>query len=1061
MAQPHVQTTFETGEWAPKLRSRVDSKKYQSGAALMRNFFVDYSGGGASTRQGTRFINQCKSPGARLVPFQPSVSISYVLEFGANYIRFYTNGAPVLEAAITIQSISGSPVTVNSTANGYANGDWVFISGAYYIVVNATTNTYQLTDLFGNNITSLSGTQAQRVYTITSPFVASDLFPNQGTGNPGIKWAQDVTSLIITHPSYNPQILTINSATNWTLSAIAFGPSVAAPSNANLSLNIGGSGWFYSYKVTAVDNNGQESVPSAASSGNAGLISTVNPSNLALSWAVVPGAVSYNIYKSLTQANFAVPSGAQFGFVGNITNNEWLESYPGVAPDFSQTPPIAASPIVGGTVNSLVLDSGGSAVFSVVPGLIFAAAPAGGLTATGSCSLQVAGAVIVNNGAISNASGVSPLGQFLTFTNGIVAQITSVSPISQFQWRVLNFTLVSRGSLTGAGTFTPTNPMAAVSVTSGWIIANAPTVNFTWNIGSISLTQGGFGYTAAPAVTFSTGSTGSPAAHCTVTPLNTSGASGVLGAAPVGNPRCCSFFQQRLVLAAPNAGLQSFYMSQPGSFFNFNVTNPTEADNGIFGSIISEELNAIKSLINVPTGLLALTGKGAWLLNGGGGISTAQLVTPDNVSATPQAFNGANDLRPLKINMDALYVTNKGNSVRDASYNIYANIFTGTDITVLSNHLFFGYALQDWTYAEEPFKVVWAVRSDGILLSLSFVKEQELVGWAHHDTNGFFTSTTSVIETVAGNTTDATYFIVQRLVQGQYLSYVERLADRYFPYGYEDAWSVDCALQTTPSTTITAGNLTVSGSTGSVTLTDITASPFLVGMVGNVVRAGGGIYTITGFTSSSVVTATVTRTPLQINEYTNLPFPQTGYTIWTPVSSVSGLTQLTGLNVVGVVDGSVVGVTSPLVVSGSGTVNLGTTGTKVTLGLAFTPQLQTLPLDLGEPENVLPKRLKISALTLRVADTLGLQAGTTFSTLVTVKDFQLGAIPSTSAGPNQQVVDLVNPSFGPQVGNVVDGRIIIDQLWQEAGDYCIQQNLPYPATILAVVPETTVGDTAK
>ena len=50
MAQTHIQTSFASGEFAPKLRSRVDVQKYHNAAALLRNFFVDYSGGGASTQ---------------------------------------------------------------------------------------------------------------------------------------------------------------------------------------------------------------------------------------------------------------------------------------------------------------------------------------------------------------------------------------------------------------------------------------------------------------------------------------------------------------------------------------------------------------------------------------------------------------------------------------------------------------------------------------------------------------------------------------------------------------------------------------------------------------------------------------------------------------------------------------------------------------------------------------------------------------------------------------------------------------------------------------------------
>ena len=274
------------------------------------------------------------------------------------------------------------------------------------------------------------------------------------------------------------------------------------------------------------------------------------------------------------------------------------------------------------------------------------------------------------------------------------------------------------------------------------------------------------------------------------------------------------------------------------------------------------------------------------------------------------------------------------------------------------------------------------------------------------------------------------------------------MADRYFPYGYEDAWSVDCALQTAPQASPT-GTLNITGNASvignAVTLTDTADAPFTSGMVGWVVRAGGGIYTISSYTSTSVVSATVKRVPSAINPYTFIPYPViNGYTIWEPITTITGLIQLIGQTVTGVADGAVV---PPSVVSGGGSIVLSTPASKVTLGLAYLPQLQTLPLDLGEP-TVQGKRKKITGVTLRVADTLGLQIGTSFANAVTMKDFQLGSVGTQS---NQVVTDLVNG----------DGRTIMDQAWQEAGNYCIQQNLPYPATVLGAMPEVVVGDTAR
>ena len=105
MADVVIQSSFNSGEWSPKLYARVDLTKYRSGAALLENFFVDYRGG-ASTRPGTKYILQCFKSGTavRLIPFQASFAVGYVLEFGDHYIRFFFEGSPVLEAATTITS---------------------------------------------------------------------------------------------------------------------------------------------------------------------------------------------------------------------------------------------------------------------------------------------------------------------------------------------------------------------------------------------------------------------------------------------------------------------------------------------------------------------------------------------------------------------------------------------------------------------------------------------------------------------------------------------------------------------------------------------------------------------------------------------------------------------------------------------------------------------------------------------------------------------------------------------------------------------------------------------
>ena len=59
----------------------------------MLNYIVQAQGG-ASRRPGTRYVAEVKTSSAkvRLVAFQFSVSVAYVLEFGNQYIRFFKDG---------------------------------------------------------------------------------------------------------------------------------------------------------------------------------------------------------------------------------------------------------------------------------------------------------------------------------------------------------------------------------------------------------------------------------------------------------------------------------------------------------------------------------------------------------------------------------------------------------------------------------------------------------------------------------------------------------------------------------------------------------------------------------------------------------------------------------------------------------------------------------------------------------------------------------------------------------------------------------------------------------
>lgn len=777
-SQPVIQTSFNSGEWAPALNARVDLTKYHSAAALLRNFFVDYRGG-ATTRPGTKYILRCfdSSHTVRLIPFQASFSVTYILEFGNGYIRFFTNGSPVLEAAKAITNITqANPGVVTSAAHGYNNGDWYYVAnvggmtqvnGNYYIVAGKTTNTFQLQDLNGNNVNTTaytaytSGGTAARVYTLSSPYTSADLSQ--------IKFAQNVTDLILCQPNYVPYKLTLITAANWTISQIVFGSSLAAPTGQAVTTTLPAGTWNYAYVITAVDTNGQESPVSAFATLSAITDLRANPGTNTVTWSAVTGASSYNIYKAELRLTNPIPAGSQFGFVGNVSGLTFYDS--NVQPDFSQGPPIVENPFAGTGVQSITITSQGNYVGLATPTITFTGGGGAGAMAI---------PVIQATGVTINAGGANyQVFDTITTLYGIVLQVISVNAFGNSinAVNIINPGGVSTGTIAS-------NPYGVLS-TSG--VGIGASFNFSFGVVSVGVTSPGTGYATAPVVGFSTG-----AATATST----------LGSPSAGNPTVPSFFQQRLVLAGPVANAQQFNMSQPGSYYNFNISFPSQSTDAIQDSLVSGRLNTIKSLVSMPSGLAILSDQQAWLVNGG---SAGSGVSALNIVANAQAYNGASDVPPIVSNYDILYVQAKGSIVRDLAYNFYTNVYTGANISTLSSHLFFGFTLLEWCWAEEPFKIVWAVRNDGVLLALTFQKDQEMIAWTHHDTAGSFKSIATVTETLSNGSVDAVYTVVQRTIQGVQVQYIERLTELYFPLGFKNSWFMDAGINYTgaPATTFT------------------------------------------------------------------------------------------------------------------------------------------------------------------------------------------------------------------------------------------------------------------
>ena len=505
------------------------------------------------------------------------------------------------------------------------------------------------------------------------------------------------------------------------------------------------------------------------------------------------------------------------------------------------------------------------------------------------------------------------------------------------------------------------------------------------------------------------------------------------------NPSVVTYFQQRKWFAAPTNAPEALFATKPGAFTNMDYSNPNVADDSLQLTIASQQVNDIKWMIPMPGGLVVLSGSGAWQITGG---SKSDAVTPTSAIATAQAYNGCSDVPPIVVNYDILYVQAKGSIVRDLAYNFFVNVYTGTDLTVLSNHLFNPHAITEWCWAEEPLKIIWAVRDDGVLLSMTFLKEQEVMGWARHDTQGLFKS----VATVQEGSEDVVYFCVQRQVGGKWVQYIEQMQSRIFPNDddasaptiVENSWFVDCGLDY--PLTYPAAGVSVSAATG-VTVVTADAAVFAPGDVGKIWRGGGGFGTVTGYTNSTNISVTLTSDIVEViadQPGTAVPIllTQGQWSLTSPVSTVSGLWHLEGKTVKVLGDGNVF----PDKVVTGGSITLDQPCSRVIVGLGYTAQLQTL--DLESPQGTIQgNRKKIGKLSVKVQNTRGIKYGPNFSQLTEVK--QRG--PSVPMGTP---IPLFTGAF----------EVIMDPSWNVEGRISVQQDYPLPASILAVAPDVEVGD---
>jgi hypothetical protein len=497
-------------------------------------------------------------------------------------------------------------------------------------------------------------------------------------------------------------------------------------------------------------------------------------------------------------------------------------------------------------------------------------------------------------------------------------------------------------------------------------------------------------------------------------------------------PRAVSYFEQRRVFGGTINKPQTIWMTRSATENNLSYSIPSQDDDSIVFRIASREANTVRHIVPLGDLLLLTSGAEFKVIS-----QNSDALTPTTISVRAESYEGANNVQPVLTGGAVLYPQARGGRVREMQYMWESNGYRSNDISVLAPHLFDDYTIVDAAYSKSPNKLAWFVRSDGLLLGLTYLPEQQVIAWHQHDTDGVFESVAAVAE---GND-DVLYAVVRRTINGVSKRYVERMSPRRFD-DYEDAFFVDCGatLNNVLAQTLTPGfGATVAGTTG-VTFT-AGGSVFVPGDVGRYIQYRyktsepqdegkwkTAIALITGFTSGTVVTAKI-----------EVAFPSTSVIAangWSmTVTTISGLSHLEGktVNILG--DGAV----RPKRVVTGGAITLDQPASKVHIGLPITADFKTLPLPLEIQAQGQGTRKNIGKVYLRVHRSSGVFIGPDFDRLTEAKQ-------------------RTDEAYGlPPDLKTQELPVLITTAWGNDAQVCVRQVDPLPLTVLSMVIEVALG----
>lgn len=489
-------------------------------------------------------------------------------------------------------------------------------------------------------------------------------------------------------------------------------------------------------------------------------------------------------------------------------------------------------------------------------------------------------------------------------------------------------------------------------------------------------------------------------------------------------PSCVAIYEQRLVFANTNTDPQKIWATVAGDYED--MTTGSNDDDAYVYTLGSRRVNAIRWLADSDVLYVGTTGSVFKMWSG----SNDDPITPTNVSVKRISSYGAASIMPKELGDFIYYVQSNNKILRELSYNYDYDKIIPSEITILSDHITGVDGIVDMDYQQTPYSMLWCVRDDGEIATLTRQVEQQVVGWSRIVTDGEFES----VAVIPGDgTDDEVWVIVRRYIDGSYVRYVEYFKPTIYD-DQEDGYFVDCGLTLDSPLTITnitnANPAVVTSAEHGLSDGDTITIRNVVGMT----ELNGGRYKIANSDTDTFELTDTDDTDIDSTEYGTY---LSGGEARECVADVSGLDHLEGEDVAVCADGAVL---SEETVT-SGAITIDTASGEIHAGLPFTSTLQTMRVEAGQESGTAQGKMKkIIKVVLRLYNSVGCKVGN--------EDSQ-DEVAFRSAGDD---TDEAIPLF------TGDKTIVPYGTFDKTGYIVVVQDNPLPLNILALILFLTTNE---